>query len=440
MPGPAKGLARVVRPVQPLQRAGDRWQKETAVTSPETKASSAPASGAERALLRRIYEVTLLSRAVEERFWVLARQGLASFVLTPRGHDVAQIASGAAIWRGHDSVWPYYRDMALALALGVTPFEMFLGSLGRAGDPHSGSRQLTLHLSSPRLRLGSVSSEIAAHLPHAVGAAYAAKVLGEDRVAVAWFGDGASSEGSTHEAMNLAGIHKLPVVFFCENNGLAISVPHELTMPIGSLAERGAAYGMPGVSVDGTDALAVFRATHEAVERARAGEGPAIIEARVPRITSHSSQDDDAYRTAEAKAAAEARDPLPRLRATLLEYGLLEDGEEEPLLQAARARALAEADRALALPEPPGSRARQWLYAGDPPHPELSELEAGGIGVGPFDDLAPWDDLSPHPAFRRRDVAGKQAPALTRPIPATVPHADEGEQGVVNGVIWGRRT
>src|SRR5215212_10326198 len=185
-----------------------------------------------------------------------------------------------------------------------------------------------MHLSSPRLRLGSVSSEIAAHLPHAVGAAYAAQVLGEDRVAVAWFGDGATSEGGTHEAMNLAGIHKLPVVFFCENNGLAISVPHELTMPVRTFAERASAYGMPGITVDGTDALAVYRATRQAVERARAGQGPSVVEALVPRITSHSSQDDDSYRTEAERAAAEARDPLPRLREELMEYGLLQPGEE----------------------------------------------------------------------------------------------------------------
>ena len=187
--------------------------------------------------------------------------------------------------------------------------------------------------------------------------------------------------------MNLAGVHKLPVVFFCENNGLAISVPLELQMPIGSLAERGAAYGMPGVSVDGTDALAVYRATRQAVDRARAGDGPSIVEARVPRITSHSSQDDDAYRSAAEKAEAEAHDPLPRLRAQLLEHGLLEPGEEEQLMRAAHARALEEADRALSLPEPEGSRARRWLYAGDPPHPELAELEAAGIGPGPFDGI-----------------------------------------------------
>ena len=372
------------------------------MTSLEIQTHSAPVGASERALLRRIYEVLLLSRAVEERFWVLSRQGVASFVLTPRGHDVAQIASAAAIRRGHDSVWPYYRDMALALALGLTPYELFAGSLGRAGDPHSGSRQLTLHISSPRLRIGSVSSEIAAHLPHAVGAAYASRVLGEDRVAVAWFGDGAASEGATHEAMNLAGVHQLPVVFFCENNGLAISVPLELQMPIRSLADRGAAYGMPGISVDGTDALAVYRATRQAVERARAGFGPSIVEARVPRITSHSSQDDDLYRTAEERAAAQARDPLPRLRAELLEFGLLDSGEEARLMQEAHARAMAEADRALAQPEPEPGRARQWLFAGDPPHPELAELEAAGIGVGPFDDLELTSREAPAPRARER--------------------------------------
>lgn len=390
------------------------------MTSLEVQAPGGPMNAHEGALLRRIYEVVLLSRAVEERFWLLSRQGLASFVLTPRGHDVAQVASGAALRRGHDSAWPYYRDMALALALGVTPYELFLGSLGRAGDPHSGSRQLTMHLSSPRLRISSVSSEIAAHLPHAVGAAYAARVLGEDRVAVAWFGDGASSEGGAHESMNLAGIHRLPVVFFCENNGLAISVPQRLQMPIRSLAERGPAYAMPGVSVDGCDALAVYRATHEAVERARAGDGPSIVEARVPRITSHSSQDDDAYRSAAEKAEAEARDPLPRLRATLLEHGLLRPGEEEGLMQAARARALAEADRALAQPEPEPSRARRWLYAGDPPHPELAELEAGGIGAGPFDDLV-HTDAGPSAHADGAGRRGAPASLLSPPIPSPPP-------------------
>jgi 2-oxoisovalerate dehydrogenase E1 component alpha subunit len=379
--------------------------KETAVTSLEIEARGGSAGTAEHALLRRIYEIVLLSRAVEERLWVLSRQGQVSFVLTPRGHDVAQIASGAAIRRGHDSVWPYYRDMALALALGVTPYEIFMGALGRAGDPHSGSRQLTMHLSSPRLRIGSASSEVAAHLPHAVGAAYAAQVLGQDRVAFVSFGDGATGEGATHEAMNLAGIHQMPVVFFCQNNGLAISVPHALTMPTRTFAERGAAYGMPGVSVDGTDALAVFRATRQAVERARAGLGPSIVEAFVPRMTSHSSQDDDGYRTEAERAEAVSRDPLPRLRETLLEYGLLEHDEEEQLTRELHAQARAEADRAVAQPEPEPSRAHQWLFAGDAPHPELAALEAAPLGPGSFDDVLPA--LTPPTPLSRKQARGE---------------------------------
>ncbi len=336
-------------------------------------------------LLERAYRVVLLTRAVDERLWLLSRQGLVSFVLTPRGHEVAQAASAAALRRGHDSAWLYYRDMAVGIGLGITPYEIFLGALGRAPDPHSGARQLTIHFSSPRLRIGSVSSEVAAHLPHAVGAAYAARVLGEDSVAVCWFGDGATSEGMAHEAMNLAGVHRLPVVFFCENNGLAISVPRSLQMPIESLVERAAGYGMPGASVDGTDALAVYTATSEAVERARAGGGPSIVEARVPRITPHSSQDDDLYRSDEERAVALALDPLPRLRGALLERGLLTEADDAELARAIRDQVVAEADRALAQPEPDGSRARQWLYAGDPPHPELAELERGGPGAGPFE-------------------------------------------------------
>jgi 2-oxoisovalerate dehydrogenase E1 component alpha subunit len=319
-------------------------------------------------LLRRIYRVSVLTRLVDERLWILARQGRAGFVLTARGHEVAQVASTAAMRRGHDSAWPYYRDMGVGLALGVTPYEILLGALARAADPHSGGRQLTMHLSSPSLRIGSISSGIAAHLPHAVGAAYAARVRGDDSVAVCWFGDGAASEGATHEAMNLAAVHRLPVVFICENNGIAISVPLALQMPVERVSDRAAAYAMPGVSVDGTDAEAVYAVSRTAVERARGGEGPSLLELRVPRITPHSSQDDDAYRTDEQRAAAAAADPLPRLRETLVERGLLSLDDDERMVREAREQVVADEDLALAMPEPPPERARRWLHAGDPPH------------------------------------------------------------------------
>src|SRR5919199_1940367 len=134
-------------------------------------------------LLLRVYRLVVTARAVDEQLWLLSRQGRANFVLTSRGHEVAQVASALALRPGpvgQDSAWLYYRDLAAALALGVTPYEVFLGALARADDPHSGGRQLTMHFSSPRLRIGSVTSVVAGHVPHAVGAAYAARVQGED--------------------------------------------------------------------------------------------------------------------------------------------------------------------------------------------------------------------------------------------------------------------
>jgi 2-oxoisovalerate dehydrogenase E1 component alpha subunit len=319
-------------------------------------------------LLSRIYRIALLTRAVDERLWILARQGRAGFVLTGRGHEIAQIATVAAMRRGHDSAWPYYRDLGVGLALGVSPYEIFLGALGRAADPHSGGRQLTGHLSSPGLRLGTVSSEVAAHLPHAVGAAYAAMVRGEDTVALCWFGDGATSEGAAHEAMNLAATRSLPVVFFCENNGYAISVPLNEQTALGNLADRASGYGMIGAEVDGTDAASVYRAAADAIGRARAGDGPSLVDLRVPRMTPHSSQDDDGYRSPAELAAALDADPLKRLRATLIAERVLDPAADEALIDQQRRSALADQDRALAQPEPTPDRARRWLFAGDPPH------------------------------------------------------------------------
>ncbi|HEX3606682.1 MAG TPA: thiamine pyrophosphate-dependent dehydrogenase E1 component subunit alpha [Candidatus Dormibacteraeota bacterium] len=337
-------------------------------------------------LLLRIYRVAVRTRAVDQQLWLLARQGRAGFVLTARGHEVAQIASVAAMRRGHDSAWPYYRDMGVGLALGVTPYEILLGALARAADPHSGGRQLTMHLSSPSLRIGSVSSAIAAQLPHAVGAAYAARVRGEDSVAVTWFGDGATSEGATHEAMNLAAVHRLPVVFLCENNGLAISVPQALQMPLERVSDRAAAYGMPGITVDGTDAEAVHHAARTAIERARGGEGPSLVEMLVPRITPHSSQDDDLYRDEEQRAAATAADPLPRLRDTLVERGLLSLDEDDRMVREAREQVVADEDLALAMPQPAPERARRWLFAGDPPHGGVAQPARYASWMGVFGD------------------------------------------------------
>ena len=323
----------------------------------------------DRELLVRTYRLVLAARAVDERLWILARQGRVNFVLTARGHEVAQVAGALALRPGHDSAWLYYRDLAMGLALGITPYEVLLGALARGSDPHSGGRQLTAHFSSPRLGIGTVSSVVAGHVTHAVGAAYAARVLGQDSAAFCSFGDGATSSGPLHEAMNLAAIQRLPVVFFCQNNGYAISVPQHLQMSVASFARRADAYGMPGVMVDGCDAVGVYAAAREAVDRARRGEGPSLIEARVPRMTPHSSQDDDTYRPEADRLEAQRADPLPRLRCELIQRGILDEEQADTEAERIRAEISADEQRALAEPEPEPERAKRWLFAGDPPHP-----------------------------------------------------------------------
>ena len=338
-------------------------------------------------LARRALRVVLTTRAVDERLWILARQGRAGFVLTPRGHEVAQVLSTAALRRGVDWAWPYYRDLGVGLALGVTPYELFLSALARADDPHSGGRQLSSHLSSPSLRIGSVSSEVAAHVPHAVGTAYASWVRGEDAVSVCWFGDGATSEGAVHEAMNVAGVQRLPVVFVCEHNGYAISVPSDRQVAGDSFAGRADAYGMGrGASVDGCDADAVFAAMSVALDRARRGDGPAVVELRVPRITPHSSQDDDSYRTEDEVAAAAARDPVDRLRREVVERGVATKEEVDALDERIHTSVAAAAARAVEAPEPTLERARRWLLAGDEPHEHRSALDAARPAPGVFAD------------------------------------------------------
>lgn len=330
--------------------------------------------------LVRLHRLVCLTRAVDERLWTLARQGRAGFVLTGRGHEVAQVASAATLQVGVDSAWLYYRDLGVALTLGVTPYEIFLGALAKAADPHSGGRQLTAHFSSRALRIGSVSSEVGAHLPHAVGAAYAARVLGEAAVAVCWFGDGAASEGAAHEAMNLAAVQRLGVVFVCENNGLAISVPEGLQMAA-PVAARAGGYGMPGATIDGTDVEAVHTATAAAVARARNGEGPSLLELLVPRLVPHSSQDDERYRSDDERAAAAARDPLVRLEHRLLADGLLEAGELDGWRRAVHDEVSDAAQAAWAMPDPDPGRAHRWLLAGDPPHGG-DRPDVPGPGVG----------------------------------------------------------
>jgi 2-oxoisovalerate dehydrogenase E1 component alpha subunit len=281
----------------------------------------------------------LRAREVDERLWQLNRQGKAHFVITPAGHEATQVGCALALRAGHDYVVPYYRDMALVLALGQTPRDMFLHAMGRAADPASGGRQMFGHFSSRQLRIVSGSSSVGSHPVHAAGIALAMRVRGERDIAVmTLFGEGATSEGAWHEAISFAGIHRLPVVFVCENNHYAISVPQRQEVPVEDVALKAAGYGMPGVIVDGNDLLAVYEAASAALARARRGDGPTLLECKTYRLRPHSNADDDRkYRSAEEVAAWRERDPITRLQGYMRAHGLLDDATLDALRQTIRA-------------------------------------------------------------------------------------------------------
>jgi len=294
-----------------------------------------------------IYRTMVKARRIDDRMWALNRQGRAPFVVSSSGHEAAQIGTAAALTSGLDWALPYYRDLAAALALGMTPEEIFLGVFSKAGDPNSGGRQMPNHWSHPGLRIFSHSSVIGTQYPHATGIAYEMMRRGEGAVTMVWGGEGSSSEGDFHEALNFAGVRRLPVVFVIENNLYAISVP-AVEEVAGNLTERAAAYGMHAVRVDGNEVLEVYDAARRAVEMARNGEGPCFIEAMTYRHYAHTSEDDDRYRPAEEIERWKKRDPISNLKRYLIESRLLDKAtetqiEEEVLAEIADAVKAADA-------------------------------------------------------------------------------------------------
>lgn len=288
------------------------------------------AAALDHGLLRSMYETMLLARAVDERMWLLNRGGKAPFAVSGQGHEAAQAGMVYALDREKDWIVPYYRDLATALGFGMTAEEALLALFARAADPASGGRQMPNHFGSRKLRILSGSSPIATQIPHATGIAFAAKARGEDTVTLTCFGDGATSHGDFHEAVNFATVYDLAVVFFCQNNEYAISVPTRLQMGVENVADRAAGYGIPGIRVNGLDAVEVFLAAQEAVDRARRGEGPTLIEAMVRRFHPHSSDDDDrTYRPAEELEHLRDDGPIRTTGLRLQELGVIDDEWEE---------------------------------------------------------------------------------------------------------------
>lgn len=326
--------------------------------------------------LVQLYRDLVLARLLDERLVRSQRQGKSSFVAPSAGHEAIQVAIARSVRSGFDWLFPYYRDTGVASTLGVPLVEIFGQMLGTRADPAK-ARQMPSHPGSKALNVFTAVSPIAAHIAPAVGAGIAMKIAGEGEVCVASFGEGATSEGDFHAALNFAGAQGAPVVFVCENNRYAISVELQKQSGSATIAEKAHAYGMPGYRVDGMDVLACLYLMRELVERARAGFGPALVDASVYRYGPHSSADDDSiYRPREEVAAWRKRDPLPRYRALLERRGLWDEAAEEALREELDAVLAAAAREAEAAGSPPLAWMFDDVYAEMPWHLAEQKLEA----------------------------------------------------------------
>jgi len=306
-------------------------------------------------LLKDLYAKMLITRQIDTSAIAMQREGLILAYSPLRGQEAAQIGSGVALDLARDYAFPTYRELGVAVAMGVD----LVGYLASyVGIWHGG-------LYDPMAsRFGSINAVVAGSVLHSVGWAKGAQLSGDGGVAVSYFGDGASSEGEVHEAMNLAGLDKLPVVFFCQNNGWAISLAAERQIAGGSVAGRAAAYGIEGVQVDGNDVIAVLQATRQALARARAGVGPTVIEAMTYRAGPHSTSDDPGrYRSLDDEQKWLTRDPIASFGQRLREEGIA----DEEFFEAASAEAAQAADdvRAglAALTDRPGEELFDFVFA-----------------------------------------------------------------------------
>jgi pyruvate dehydrogenase E1 component alpha subunit len=282
--------------------------------------------------LRFVYRHMVETRLLDERLTALQRQGRIGFHVGCLGEEAAIIGSAFAM-RKQDWLFPCYREFGAALMRGL-PFQRFIDNMfGNDNDTVRG-RQMPDHYTCRRARFMSISSPVGTQITQGVGFAWAAKLRKEDLATLIYFGDGATSSNDFHSGMNFAGVFKTPSVLFCRNNGWAISVPTERQTASETFAQKGAAYGVPGVRVDGNDLFAVISVVRAAVERASRGEGPTLIEALTYRMGGHSTNDDpNAYRGSDALAAWADRDPLLRVRRHLEKNGEWSEKQQEELEQ-----------------------------------------------------------------------------------------------------------
>lgn len=310
----------------------------------------------------QMYTLMVTARKFDERALLLQRSGKTAFHISSIGQETAQVAAAFALEKQHDYFLPYYRDYAFVLSVGMTVKELMLAALFKAGDINGG-RQMSGHFGYKKHHIVTGSSPVATQVLHAVGIALTAVMKKEEHVAFVTFGEGSSNQGDVHEGFNFAGVFKLPVIFLCENNQYAISIPAHRQVA-GRVVDRAAGYGFPGHRVDGNDALEVYRVIKEARERAVRGYGPTLIEAMMYRIPPHSTADDDTlYRTREEVEFHKQQDGILRFRSYLLECGLLTEESDREIMESIKREVNEAAKYAENAPYPAPEDALRHVYA-----------------------------------------------------------------------------
>ncbi len=311
-----------------------------------------------------LYHYMRLSRAIEDGAWALAGQGrMVGRLYTGHGQEAIPVGCATAL-AADDVMAPMYRDMGAHLVRGMEPWEIFAQYMGKRGSSNAG-KDSGLHMGDMKRGIIGMISVLPDSLPVAVGVALAFRLRDEARVAMTFFGEGSTSTGAWHEAVNMAAVLDVPLVMICENNGWALSTPAEREFRGATIAERASAYGIAGARVDGNDVEAVHRTAREAVERARSGGGPTLIECVTMRMRGHSIIDPAEYVPPEQLAAWAVRDPIDRLRERLVADGLWDDGREAAMLAEHKGIVDAAIDRAAAMEDPHPQDVYEGVFASD---------------------------------------------------------------------------
>lgn len=321
-------------------------------------------SGLSKEEIIQAYREVLRGRRLDERLWQLTRIGKTSFNISGQGAEVAQVAMAMAFDHQKDYFLPYYRDMTACLVWGMTPKDIIMGSFGKEDDPSSHGRQMPNHYGSKEHNIVSFASTVSTQMPLATGVAYGAQLANEDFVALTTTGEGSANQGEVQEAMNFAGVKKLPVIFVVENNEYAISVGIEEQYANEKMSDRAHGYGFTGVTVDGNDFTEVYLTFKKAVKDARDKKGPMLIELMVSRLTSHSADDDQSvYRSKEELEKLKETDALLVFEKQLIDEGYLTKEEIAKIDEEVKEEVNKATDEAEAMPDPKPESMMEQVYA-----------------------------------------------------------------------------